>query len=130
MKRPTLLSRRDFLRLTGLGAGALTLTPLLEACSQTLTAAPTSRPLAATSTLPVSRDVTIDLTAAPGTANLLPGQATRVWQYHGQVSHGAADSMQAIPASYLGPILRLQRGQNLKLRFSNQVPDPSIVHWQ
>jgi blue copper oxidase len=129
MKRLTLLSRRDFLRLTGLGAGALTLTPLLEACSQTLPAAPTSRPLAATSTLPVNRDVTIDLTAAPGTANLLPGQATRVWQYHGQVSQGAADSLQAIPDSYLGPILRLQRGQNLKLRFSNQVPDPSIVHW-
>ncbi len=73
--------------------------------------------------------MTIDLAAAPGEANLLPGQATRVWQYSGKVTQGAAGSLQTIPESYLGPVIRLQRGQNLKLRFSNEIPDASIVHW-
>lgn len=121
------LSRRDFLRLAGLGAGALG----LAACSKTLTAAPTLRPQATAVALPLptGSDVAIELTAAPGTANLLPGEATRVWQYQGQVIEGAAGSLQAIPDSYLGPVLRLQRGQNLKLRYTNQIPDSSIVHW-
>jgi FtsP/CotA-like multicopper oxidase with cupredoxin domain len=133
------LSRREFLRLAGLSAGALA----LAACRQNLPVTPTALPLgtarpitptyrppATTAVLPAaSNDVTIDLTAIPGTANLMSGAATRVWQYQGQVSQGAASSLQTIPDSYLGPILRLQRGQNLKLRFTNQIPDASIVHW-
>ncbi len=34
-------SRREFLRLTALGAGAFVLAPMLEACSQPSAAAPT-----------------------------------------------------------------------------------------
>lgn len=126
MATRTSLSRREFLRLASLGAGALA----LAACSKALPVEPTATPLAiAALPLPDGSDVMIALTAAPGIANLLPGQATRVWQYQGQVNQGAASSLQTIPDSYLGPILRLQRGQNLKLRFNNQIPDASIVHW-
>ena len=119
------LSRREFLRLLGLGAGAA----VLAACSPKTSSAPTARPLATNIVRPIGNDVMIDLIAAPGTANLLPGAATRVWRYQGQANGGAADSLQTIADSYLGPILRLQRGQNLKLRFHNQIPDASIVHW-
>lgn len=123
------LSRRGFLRLAGLGAGALALAPMLDACSKSLPAAPSAQPLATVSNLPATGDVAIDLAAAPGTINLLPGAATRVWSYQGQVSQGSPDSLQVIPGSYLGPVLRLQRGQNLKLHFTNQIPDTTIIHW-
>jgi len=119
------LSRREFLRLAGLGASTL----VLAACSKSLSIESTILPLATALPLPDNGDVMIDLTAAPATANLLPGEATRVWQYQGQLSQGTASSLQTIPDSYLGPILRLVRGQNLKLRFNNQIPDASIVHW-
>lgn len=122
------LSRCDFLRLAGIGAGALALTRCSKSKNQPV--APTVLPpttLAAF--LPASSDVSIEFTAAPGTANLLPGAATRVWQYQGQVSQGDSSSLLVIPDSYLGPVLRLQRGQNLKLRFTNQIPDTSIIHW-
>ena len=99
---------------------------VLAACGKNLPALSTPGPLATAAPLPAGSDVVIDLTATPATINLLPGAATRVWQYQGQ---GDAASLQAIPDSYLGPILRLQRGQNLKLRFNNQIPDASIVHW-
>ena len=125
MTKSPSLSRREFLRMAGLGTGVL----VLAACGKALSAEPTATPPATALPLPDGSNVMIDLTAAPGTANLLPGQATRVWQYQGQLSQGAASSLQTIPDSYLGPILRLQHGQNLKLRFSNQIPDASIVHW-
>lgn len=125
MKEANSLSRREFLCLLGFGAGAV----VLAACSPKTLLTPTARTPVPNIIPPTGKDVLIDLTAAPGTINLLPGAATRVWQYQGQVSAGDAGSLQTIPDSYLGPILRLQRGQTLKLRFHNQVPDASIVHW-
>lgn len=125
MKNKPTLSRRDFLRLLGLGAGSLT----LASCSKFFSTIPPAQPHATTTTLPSGENVVMDLTAAPAKVDLLPGGATRVWQYQGQLAQGPDGSLQTIPDSYLGPVLCLQRGQNLKLHFNNQVPDPSIVHW-
>ena len=147
MQHHNRISRRNFLRLAGLGSGAL----ILAACgrdqlalqtSPTATAAATAGSmgmegaLAATGQPPtpgavplVGSDVTINLTAAPDIANLLPDTATRVWKYQGLVSQGDPASLQTIPYSYLGPILRFKSGQHVKLHFDNQIPDASIVHW-
>ena len=139
MTKNTPLSRRDFLRLGGLGIGGL----VLASCRQDQPSVPTVGPTVAPTMLPTIqpmqspvpmalpdvKDVVISLAAVPATVNLLPGEATRVWQYQGQMSQGEPGSLQAIPDSYLGPILRLQRGQDFKLRFSNQIPDASIIHW-
>ena len=122
MKNYTSLSRREFLRLAGLGAGAVVLT----ACSRSLPGLSTPGPATTAAALPAGSDVLIDLTASPTTVNLLPGAATRVWGYQGQ---GPGAHLQTIPDSYLGPILRMQRGQTLKLQYHNQIPDASIVHW-
>lgn len=37
--------------------------------------------------------------------------------------------MQPIPNSYLGPAIRVKRGQRVRVRFRNQLGEPSIVHW-
>ena len=74
-------------------------------------------------------DVEIALTAAPADVSILPGAPTQVWRFAGRVLKGPADSLQAIPNSYLGPTIRLARGQNVRIRFSNRLPSPSIVHW-
>lgn len=42
---------------------------------------------------------------------------------------GPPQSLHAIPDSYLGPILRLRKGQKVRIRFTNALPEPSIVHW-
>jgi FtsP/CotA-like multicopper oxidase with cupredoxin domain len=52
-----------------------------------------------------------------------------VWRFTGQVLKGPPESLQVIPNSYLGPTIRVKRGQQVRLRFSNRLPDPSIVHW-
>ena len=61
--------------------------------------------------------------------NLLPGAPTRVWRFTGKVQRGPETALQVIPGSYLGPIIRLRRGQKVRIRFRNNLGEPSIVHW-
>jgi FtsP/CotA-like multicopper oxidase with cupredoxin domain len=74
-------------------------------------------------------DVELALTASPGEARIVDGQPTRVWQFSAQLLRGPAATVQALPGSYLGPVLRFRRGQHVRVRFSNQLGEPSIVHW-
>jgi FtsP/CotA-like multicopper oxidase with cupredoxin domain len=56
------------------------------------------------------------LRARPGTA-LLRGEAqpaTAIWGYDGTVP---------------GPTLRVKRGEELKIRLVNELPEPTLVHW-
>ena len=74
-------------------------------------------------------DVELVLTAAPGEERVLPGEPTRVWRFTGRLVKGPADSLQTLPGSYLGPVIRLRRGQRVRVRFANQLGEDSIVHW-
>ncbi len=74
-------------------------------------------------------DVEIELRAEPAEVSILAGKPTRVWRYNGTVLAGPKESLQTIPNSYLGPTLRLNRGQNVRIRFRNNLPESSIVHW-
>ncbi len=74
-------------------------------------------------------DVALTLTAAPGEVSLLPGTSTKVWRFTGEVTKGPASTLQVLDGSYLGPVIRLTRGQRVRIRFVNRLGEPSIVHW-
>ena len=74
-------------------------------------------------------DIDLALTAAPGTASVLPGAATQVWRFSGQVIEGPSSVLQTMPGSFLGPVIHARRGQKVRVRFRNQLGEPSIVHW-
>ena len=74
-------------------------------------------------------DVEVVLTAAPDEVVVLPGGPTRLWRFTGRLLKGPADTLQALPGSYLGPVIRLRRGQSVRIRFANQLAEDSIVHW-
>ncbi|MFP5380287.1 MAG: multicopper oxidase family protein, partial [Vicinamibacteria bacterium] len=74
-------------------------------------------------------DVDLVLTAAPDEVALLPGEATRVWRFTGERLLGPADTLTTLPGSYLGPVIRLRRGQRVRIRFQNRLGEDSIVHW-
>ena len=118
------LSRGDFLALVALGGAALA----LPSCGG---AAPGEReaeqiPPAPTGSKPV---LDVALKAAPGRVALLPGRQTNVWAYRGQLLRGDPQALQKLPGSYLGPVIRADRGQRLRIRFRNELPEPTIVHW-
>jgi len=111
------MHRRDALRLIGLSA----FTPALDRLSL---GRPGTAP--SQSTPP---DVELLLRAAPDELPLLRGDATRVWRFTGRVLRGPADTLQPSPDSYLGPTIRVRRGQRVRVRFENALAEESIVHW-
>jgi FtsP/CotA-like multicopper oxidase with cupredoxin domain len=114
------MRRRDVLQLAGLApllrlARASGLDLVADAHAQTAPGPPA--------------DLALTLTAAPGEVNLLPGAPTGVWRFSGTVTRGSASALQALNGSYLGPVIRVRRGQRLRVRFLNRLGEPSIVHW-
>jgi FtsP/CotA-like multicopper oxidase with cupredoxin domain len=74
-------------------------------------------------------DVELALRAVPGDVQILSGARTRVWTYLGRVVKGPPETLQTIPGSYLGPTIRVRTGQKVRIRFTNELPEPTIVHW-
>jgi len=119
------MDRRDFLFLLGLStiAGATGCSGR-SASSRPAELSPQTTPSAG-----FVADVELVLTAAPDEVPVLPGRSTRVWRFTGRLIKGPADTLQTIPGSYLGPVIRLRRGQRVRARIANQLPESSVVHW-
>ncbi len=146
MSKAKRMDRREFLRVMGLGLTAA----VAAACQPTtqmmrgnrstpvqgtrvVTRPPTR---AAVSPTPVMTgtptfvpDVEIALRAVEGEASILPDTVTRVWRFEAEVLSGPRDAVQPLPDTYLGPILHLRRGQRVRIRFTNDIPEETIVHW-
>lgn len=74
-------------------------------------------------------DVEIALSAKPGEIQIFSGQATHIQHYTARVLKGGSDVLQTIENSYLGPIFRLNTGQKVRVRFTNEIDQETIVHW-
>ncbi len=125
------LSRRDFLKLLGVGtvtaaAGGALFARLSErpAAPGSTQAAPTAAPA-----LAGTPDVEVALRALPDEVPVFSGKPTQVWRFQGQVLGGPKEALQTLPKTYLGPVFRLKRGQRVRVRFSHDLPETSIVHW-
>jgi FtsP/CotA-like multicopper oxidase with cupredoxin domain len=55
-----------------------------------------------------------ELTAQEGTTELLPGKPTTTWGFNG---------------SYLGPTLRAERGEDVRVLVQNRLDETTTVHW-
>jgi blue copper oxidase len=74
-------------------------------------------------------DVELELVARQGAVSILPGGATRVQQYAAKLLSGPKDTLTDLPGSYLGPIIRFQKGQKVRIHFRNDLMEPTITHW-
>jgi FtsP/CotA-like multicopper oxidase with cupredoxin domain len=126
MQHPIDRSRRRFVFRTSLGLLAAAGAPAWVRAMQ----------MQSSGSLPPNRanpnfkpDVEIDMLAQPGSVNILPGQATQVWQYAATLKSGPQGTLTEIPGSYLGPLIRLQKGQKIRINFRNGLTNPTIVHW-
>lgn len=74
-------------------------------------------------------DLAVDLTAGPTKLAIFSGTETSVWRYQASVREGNPESVQELSDSYLGPILRVKKGQRIRVRLKNDLSDPTIIHW-
>lgn len=107
------ISRREFLRLAGVGAGALFAGGLKLPAFMEEAFVP---------------DAEISITAKEKWVQVLSGSQTRVWSYEGQLLSGSGVTVQAVPGSYLGPIIRAKSGTRLRIYFHNELAEDSVIH--
>ena len=123
------ITRRDFIKLMGIGAGTLTLSACGLIPPDSRFAVPTTAPVILTPLASVPVSLAVDLTAGRATLPIFSGAETPVWRYQPSVREGSAESIQELSGSYLGPIFRVKTGQRIQVRLKNDLPDPTIIHW-
>ncbi len=124
-QKSDVISRRQFLQSAGVGSLGIMaggFLPLLNPSAK----ASNQNKLAGTGFIP---DLDIELKATAGEVPILPGKPTSVWQYKAKVHKGDSNRLIELPRSYLGPIIKVNQGEKIRVRFINQIPDESIVHW-
>ncbi len=119
-----MIHRRHFLQ--GLSAAGLLLGNARNALAQAMSH---GRIPPAEATPGFDPDVELSLRAETGTAQLLDGAPTAVWRFSGNVLKGPADALTFLDGSGHIPVIRVRRGQKLRVHFDNALPEPSIVHW-
>jgi len=120
-------SRRRFFAQTGAGLLAYAALPSWLQAMEGMGEMPKMVPNKASANF--HADVEIDLLCKPSTVSILPGQPTRVQQYFAKLVKGPANTLAEIPGSYLGPVLRFEKGQKIRINLHNQLDEVSITHW-
>lgn len=115
-------TRRDFLSLIAGG------TALAAFGARSAHAQDTATSLSPEPNPTFNPDVELELTAGEGTAQLLPGKATRIWRFTGKVLKGDTNAFTTLPNSWI-PVIRVRNHQRVRIYFRNQLPEESIVHW-
>ena len=141
------LSRRQFIRSGGAVLGGLALTrcaprsgsmmgePFEGMESSSLATQPPPAPTATLTThtsLPnpdFVPDVDLTLRAIVSEHNIIEGEPTQLLRYVGELHQGDADALTEVPDSYLGPTIRVRRGQKVRVTLINQLPTETIIHW-
>jgi FtsP/CotA-like multicopper oxidase with cupredoxin domain len=123
MKKRVFLNRRGFLSSAALAAASLAV-PDLGRGEMSMKKIPPNQ-----ASDNFHADVDLELVAKPGSAPILPGGETNVWRYSAKLLTGPDDTLAPISNSYLGPVLRFAKGQKIRIRLRNQLPEQHITHW-
>ena len=115
------LTRRGFM----LSAGAVALAPAHAFGEQTnvITKA------GASASPDFAADVEINLICQRDVVSILKGAPTRVWRYAGELVKGPENTLTPVAGAYLGPTLRFVKGQKIRIRLKNDLPEDTIAHW-
>jgi len=118
-------NRRQFLKMAGYGTLGL-ISAGLGPFFNHLEASQNPKAMQGTEFRP---DLDISLTARSDEVSIFPGAPTQVWRYHVRVNEGDDNRVIDIPRSYLGPIIKVHRGEKIRIRYKNSIPEESIVHF-
>ena len=119
-----LMNRRRLLARLGWGIGAALGARLVPEDDRLLAWAGDEPPTAA-----FRPDVEVALKATGAQASILSGDPTEVWSLQGQLLRGDRRSLESPPTSAIGPTFRVHTGQKVRVVFTNDIPQRTILHW-
>lgn len=114
-------TRRAFLR-------ASTLSCLVAASASGLLTLRPARAQPGVGNSQFAADLEVQLRATENHVQILRGEPTRVWRYDGKVLRGNPGSLGFLSDGYL-PVLRVKRGQKVRIDLVNELPEPTVIHW-
>jgi FtsP/CotA-like multicopper oxidase with cupredoxin domain len=120
-------SRRLFLKQTGIGLLSLAGLPHWLEAAETMHGMTPLAPRRATPNF--KPDVELELFCQNTGVPVLAGNTTRVQRYTAKLLRGPEQSITEIPGSYLGPVIKLQKGQKVRVHLHNQLDEDTITHW-
>jgi FtsP/CotA-like multicopper oxidase with cupredoxin domain len=129
-------SRRHFLMQTGLGIAGLTALPTMAnamngmgmgGMNHSAVEMPKLTPTKASPNF--HPDVEINLFCQPNSIQILDGSKTSYLQYSAKLVKGPKETITDIPNSFLGSIIRLQKGQKVRINLHNGLSVPTVTHW-
>lgn len=59
----------------------------------------------------------------------LSASKTTYWFFDGQSIKGDKEALETLEDSSLGPIFTVQKGQRIRIRFKNKIPEETTIHW-
>src|SRR6056297_2127349 len=121
------MKRKEFIRYSTQGIGLAGLSPFLSFCNGNSGKKKNVEQTRLSENF--SADVDIELSAVPSQVQLLPGSKTEVYTYQSELLKGDQANLNKLDDSFLGPIMKLKKGQKVRSRFINQLPRESIIHW-
>ena len=122
------MNRREFLSTTaGATAGLLV---GCDACNRRPSRGSTVGPRASaqTQTTPAA-DVELSLRAGRDRVAIREGAPTDVWRFSARMLRGSSDALVPTGDGYLGPTLKVRRGQRVRVHLENALDEKTIVHW-
>ncbi len=118
------IDRRKFISKAGSGAALVMGWPILSSCDNS------NRSKGSTeATKSFEPDIDLELTAVQSRMAILPGSETNVWHFQGRLIKGDENVLEEVEGSYLGPTIKVRKGQKIRIRFTNSLPEETIVHW-
>lgn len=118
-------NRREFLKQAGYGTLGLMAGGVLPFLTPSA-AGQSQNNISGTGFVP---DLDISLVSQADEVAIFPGESTRVWRYRAMVNKGDPNRIIEIPGSYLGPTIKVYQGERIRIRFTNSLPEESIIHW-
>tara|TARA_R110002050_G_scaffold122873_1_gene241428 strand:- start:1202 stop:2788 length:1587 start_codon:yes stop_codon:yes gene_type:complete len=74
-------------------------------------------------------DVDVEFTAIRNNIQVMSGNKTEVYSYVLNVLKADNATVENLPGSWLGPVFRVKQRQRIRVRFKNQLPRESVIHW-
>ena len=127
MKNSNNYGRRSFIETASLVSAGFYVMPLFSSCNSVTSSAHPE--VGTTVNSDFNANVDIQLKAVQSSTKILSTKNTDTYSYKDFLIKGNKQTLQQLEGSAFGPIIRVEKGDRVRIRFENEISEKSIIHW-